>query len=275
MTKLKNFSQKYPVACSLLVCVLYVLCLQGSGALFRLFPQSTMKMFLVEIFDMAWPVALTILFGYGFIFRKKGVMATLIPGIPSYLLRGFLLFGAIFMAFYEGAQWKPLPNILAGVIFLFGIGVREEVIFRGIITNSLVLKYGNTTKGLLFAVIASAAMFSGIHLQNLFSGVPPMAVVAQMIGAFSMGLVLTAIYVRGGNIWVPIILHAIVDASGLFGSLFTVTTATLVDDISALNLAGMLRIVLVQIVFALFLLRKSKRAEIFDRLEKLRAEVQI
>lgn len=275
MTKLKNFSDKYPVVCSLLVCVLYVLFLQGSGVLFRLFPESTMKIFLVEFWGMAWPVALTILFGYGFIFRQKGVVATLIPGIPSFLLRGFLLFCAIFLAFYEGVQWQPLPNILAGALFLFGIGVREEVIFRGIITNSLVLKYGNTTKGLFFAVLASAAMFSGIHLQNLFSGVPPMAVMVQLLGAFSLGLVLVAIYVRGGNIWVPIILHAIIDASGVFRSTFTVTAATVLDDIAALNLAGTLRIVLFQIVFALFLLRKSKRAEIFARLEKLRAEVQI
>lgn len=275
MTKIRSLSQRYAVLFSVAVCVIFFLCMRCSGWIYRQLPQTIMRDLFFEFFDMLWPVALALLLGYGFAFRAKGFVNTLIPGMPSLCLRSFLVVFAVFTAFTEETQWQTMPVMLMGVVSMIGIGIREEVIFRGIIGNSLVLKYGNSTKGLWIAIILSAALFSGIHLQNLLHGLEPIGMIAQLIGAFGMGLVFMTVYVRGGNIWVPILIHAITDASGLFESTFTITTASGIDEMGKLSVGGAFILLPIHIALCMFLLRKSKRPAIFARLEQLREENKI
>ena len=274
MTKIKRFAQNRTFLFSVAVTALFALCLRCSGLLYNLLPQFALKNFLFEIFDILWPVALVLLFGYGFIFRRKGFVNTLIPGMAPLCLRTVLVVNVIILSIAERVQWQTMPVILTGILSMIGIGIREEVVFRGIICNALVSKYGTSKKGLWFAVIVSAACFSVMHLQNLIHGIAPMALVAQLISAFTMGLVLAAIYVRGGNIWVPILIHAITDASGLFQSTFTVTAVSGIQEMSGLSILGSLVLLPIHISLTIFLLRKSKQSEIFARLEQLREEIQ-
>ena len=94
--------------------------------------------------------------------------------------------------------------------------------------------------------------------------------IAQILGAFTAGLFFTAVYLRSGNIWALILLHALEDSVGLFESTFTVTTVTKYDQVSNLNVGGTILMACVHICLALFLLRKSKQPAIFARLEQLR-----
>jgi membrane protease YdiL (CAAX protease family) len=153
---------------------------------------------------------------------------------------------------------------------MIGIGIREEVIFRGIIGNALASKYATDKKGLWFAVIVSGLLFGGVHINNIFYGVKLMGLIAQIVSACGAGLLFTAIYLRGGNIWVLMLIHAIVDAGALLESTFTVTTVTKVDEVSSQNPWGAVLIVCLHTFLALFLLRKSKQPAVFARLEQLR-----
>lgn len=274
MNKIRIFSQYRPVVFSVLVCVITFLCMRVSGMLFKLFPVTPVVSILKHVVGMAWPAALAVLFGYGYIFQGKGVRETLRPALPSFILRLLLLLSAVILAFIENVQWQTLPMILVGVVNMISIGVREEVIFRGMICNSLARKYATSPKSLWMTVIGSAAVFSAFHLQNLLFGVAPMAMVLQLITTFTMGMVFTAIYLRGGNIWVVALLHALVDASGLFGISFTITEATFADEIGSLNLYGALFLLVLHTAFTMYLLRKSKRADILARLEQERNAVQ-
>ena len=277
MKKIRTLSQRSPIVFSVAVCVLTFLCMRGVAWLSQFFPGTDRNLILLEyeIVGILWPVALALLFGYGFMFRMKGFRSTLVAGLPSLAARTLLLLITIVSAVSAGAQWRTLPTMLVGVVAMIGVGVREEVIFRGVIGNALALKYAKNSKGLWFTAIVAAALFSAIHLQNLLVGVGLTAMVTQLIGAFGMGLVLVVVYLRGGNIWVPILIHAIVDASGLFDSSFVVTTKTVVDDISKLSLGGTLIMLVIHIALCIFLLRKSKQPAIFARLEALRKELQL
>ena len=203
--------------------------------------------------------------------------ATLVPGLPCLILRLSLMIIYIIPSFTEETPWVSLPVMLTGVLYLFGIGFWEEMIFRGVIGNTLALKYATNTKGMWLTVVLSAAIFSAIHLQSLLHGLPLTAMAAQLTGAFGLGLVFAAVYLRGGNLWVLVLLHTIVDVPGSFQSTFIVsnTAASVIDSISELNFTSILGLLPIHIAFTMFLLRKSKQPAIFARLEQLRSEVQI
>jgi membrane protease YdiL (CAAX protease family) len=229
-----------------------------------------LRAYVRELYDMLWPVALSLLFGFRFIYHRKGFGATLITAMPLLIWSIFVLFVSWFITFFEGAQWQTTPAILLGILHMIGIGIREEVIFRGIIANSLAMKYATDKKGLWFAVIVSSVLFGCIHVTNLFVGVEPTGLIAQIIGSAAIGLFYTVIYLRGGNIWVPILIHAFQDSSVLFKSLFTVTTVTEVDQMSSTNLSSGFIMIGVCVALSMFLLRKSKQPAVFARLEQLR-----
>ena len=135
----------------------------------------------------------------------------------------------------------------------------------------MVLKYAKDKKGLWFSVIVSGLVFGFIHITNIFHGVELPGLIAQMTSAVAAGLLFMAIYLRGGNLWVLMLVHAVIDSAGMFESSFTVTTVTAVDQVSGLNPVGAVINIFAYTCIVLFLLRKSKHPAIFARLEQLRA----
>lgn len=270
MKKLKTFPQQKPFLFILTLYVIISVFQHCSRLLFSVFPDNMLRSYVSELYHILWPVALSLLFGFRFIYHRKGVGSTLIAGMPLLVWTILMLLGATFIAFYQGAQWQTAPVILFGILELIGIGIREEVLYRGIIGNTLFLKYAKDKKGLWFAVIVSALIFGGVHISNIFFGVKLMGLIAQVVAACGAGLLLAAIYLRGGNIWILILIHAINDAAPYLESKFTVSTATKVDAVSQQNPWGSVLIVGIYTCIALFLLRKSKQPAVFARLEHLR-----
>lgn len=271
MKKIKNFAQEKTILFSLAVCCISFLLLKGSGLLFSLFPGNTLWAFIDELFGILWPVALSILFGFCFIYNAKGFGSALKAGMAIFVFDIFVLVIKYLNAVLNiRPQWQTLPVILLGILSMIAIGVREEVLFRGIIGNSLLFKYGTDKKGLWFAIIVSSLFFGGVHITNIFKGVELIGLIAQILGAFTAGLFFTAVYLRSGNIWALILLHALEDSVGLFESTFTVTTVTKYDQVSNLNVGGTILMACVHICLALFLLRKSKQPAVFAHLEQLR-----
>ena len=93
--------------------------------------------------------------------------------------------------------WGLTVNILI-VALVPAIG--EELLFRGLILKL----FSQITKNIHVAVLISAIIFSAIHLQ--FYGFVPRLV---------LGMVLGYLFVFTGNLWVPIFVHFINNASSV------------------------------------------------------------
>jgi membrane protease YdiL (CAAX protease family) len=119
-------------------------------------------------------------------------------------------------------------------------------------------------------------MFALIHLANVFHGVSLTGALIQTFSAVIGGVFFCAIYLRGGSIWVMALLHSLMDAVPLVTPTFT----NAAENLSGAQLVSDYRMNLIPIIFhmcylllAAFLLRKSKRQKIFDRIEKMNSEL--
>jgi membrane protease YdiL (CAAX protease family) len=91
----------------------------------------------------------------------------------------------------------------AAIWLSIAIGLSEEIIFRGLFIAAGV--------GLLhLSFLASAAVAVGVFgFGHLYQGV------TGVLSSVYAGIVLTACYALGGNLLVPIVLHALWDVLGL------------------------------------------------------------
>lgn len=98
----------------------------------------------------------------------------------------------------------PLPldalaALLVAVYAPLSAGILEEIIFRGVLID-LLKKY---TARPAVILLSSAALFAGIHWCG-GSG--------KLMATFVIGLIPSLIYLRTGNLWLPIIWHVLHDA---------------------------------------------------------------
>ncbi|GAB3893103.1 hypothetical protein GCM10028803_06880 [Larkinella knui] len=89
---------------------------------------------------------------------------------------------------------SPLDLVIALLVIAVIPGIGEEVLFRGMVQRKLAQWTGNVH----VAIWLSALIFSAIHVQ--FYGFVPRALLGALFGY---------IYVWSGNIWVPILAHAV------------------------------------------------------------------
>jgi membrane protease YdiL (CAAX protease family) len=94
----------------------------------------------------------------------------------------------------------------------FFIGLAEELLVRGLILGMLIMKWGNTKKGVYQSVIVSSLIFGCAHLGNII--IDPSLLVAtlsQVLYATFIGVFFAACVLRSQSIWPAIILHATID----------------------------------------------------------------
>ena len=278
--KIRDFIRTSPILFSLGFTLLALLV----GAAFThlnslLLPQNTWGGILDEVLHILWTIALAAIFGFGFIFRQRGIRATFGAAWLIFLFYGFLVISWIGMKIDNPATpWKSELEIFQGILALLGIGIREEVLYRGVITNAIARKYGSTTKGLWITVFSASTMFGAMHLSNMLYGVSFAGALTQAIGCIAGGVLYCAIYLRGGSIWVVALLHSLKDTPALLEMYFTnfakSATGAEVDMMSSYrpDLTNVI-VFVVQVLLAAFLLRKSNRQKIFDRIEKMNSEL--
>ena len=278
--KISDFIRTSPILFSMAFTLLAVLVTAAFSHLNSLLlPQNTWGGILEEVVSILWPVALAVIFGFGFIFRQRGVRATFGAALFIFLFYGFLLFFQVEAKISNPAtEWKSELEIFQGILLLLGIGIREEVLYRGVITNAIARKYGSTTKGLWITALSSGAMFGAMHLSNVFYGVSFAGALTQAIGCIAGGVLYCAIYLRGGSLWVVALVHSLKDTPALLEMYFTnfakSATGAEVDMMSSYRPSlTMVIFFVVELLLAAFLLRKSKRQKIFDRIEKMNSEL--
>lgn len=192
-------------------------------------------------------------------FKKEGLVKGLVLGIP------FLVLG-ILSAVYSnlGVDYSQLgtPDIKKVLIFtasMFMVGAAEEIVFRSLLLNNMIKKWGANKNGVIKAITISALIFGGIHLINVFVA-PPVTVVVQAINAACAGVLFSVIYIRCKNIWAVIIIHMLVDWIALFlQQCFTGTTSIVTSEVSIIQ--GLLVVLVgsvIPLLFSMILLRKCK-----------------
>ncbi len=221
---------------------------------------------LAELIAGTYALVLLLLFGYGKILKEKGagfVKAFYIGGFMIGYCFYVLIAQCYVQAMTTDKQLEPFVNILMFVVTMFLIGWAEELVFRGIILNLFLDRFSKTKKGILGAIILSGAIFGGIHLFNIFSGVSVVSAVVQAINAMMLGIIFGAIYARGRNIWVVIVAHAVTDMAALLGSGFF-GTGTVVDGINSISPLNLVASALL-LIPGVILLRGSKLSEMEQR----------
>lgn len=190
--------------------------------------------------------------------RGCGFLNGMLVGMYPLFFIGYTTVGTL--AFDRpDAPLLPLPRILTFMLNMILVGVAEELVFRGIIAQTLLERYGTARAGVWKACLVSGVLFGAAHLSNLL-GSAPFGVLMQCVFAGSLGVLFAAIYFRTGNLWVLVFLHGAQDAASLLaGGLYgTENMSTAVSSYDS----TMLLSVLVYLIPTFFLLRKKKIGEV-------------
>lgn len=122
------------------------------------------------------------------------------------------------IAFYIGLTFDSNPSIwkvlVEGIIYYIGVAIVEELYVRGLLLN-LIEKISYKSKhSTLIAIIISSVIFGIGHIFGVL-GEPILVIVTKVIWTIAMGMYFGAIYKKTNNLWIPIILHFIINICAL------------------------------------------------------------
>ncbi len=165
-------------------------------------------------------------------------------GVFGYCAKGFP-FGAL-----------SIPTFLTAIM----AGAAEEVAFREVGLSYLARQWKDESKIILMAIIPGVA-FGLTHVTNLVESRDISTTLLQTLLTLFMGVFLSAVYLRTGNIWPLILCHSLHDVMTFSGGAkLDALGIQFPDWITAflcVTEAGLF-------ICGLYMLRKSKRAEIIE-----------
>lgn len=134
----------------------------------------------------------------GFRKVKKGTAKRVLYYSPLLLIAFSPLVAGVDLE--EGAAF-----LIANLFLTLGIGMAEEIFFRGIICN-LWLKYG-----VIKAMLLSSVLFGMSHILNVAGGADLLATILQICFAIVYGMVFTLIFIEGNSLIPCVLMHALHD----------------------------------------------------------------
>lgn len=218
-------------------------------------------LFISELVAAIFVIAIASVSGNLYTLRRKGaglLRGFVIGAFPTIMLS--YLAGTMFlMGYMTGGVVLPTINLLAYFGSMFLIGFVEELAFRGVIAEVVIDRFGTSPIGVWKATLVSGVIFGVAHISNALEA-ELFGVLVQVAVASVLGMLLTAIYYRSGNLWVCIFIHGGLDAasllmSGVFGE------GTLVDMVSSFSFINLTPCITYSIP-VLVLLRKAKNYEV-------------
>ncbi|GAP13387.1 CAAX protease self-immunity [Longilinea arvoryzae] len=153
---------------------------------------------------------------------------------------------------------QPIRIVLYLLLYL-STGFFEEILFRGLILNLFLRKWGTTRGGTYLAVVVSSSIFGIAHLINLVMGRRTLlSTLPQIAYGTFFGIFFAACFLRNKSIWPVIFCHALFDMCGNFqdiavGSL----TFGKIEETSPEAALVTIAIMLPLMLYGFFLLRKS------------------
>ncbi|MBR1862811.1 MAG: CPBP family intramembrane metalloprotease [Ruminococcus sp.] len=193
------------------------------------------------------------------IFSPRGFFTGLSVGASILVMALMSLLTDFYVAREEGFVRLPAEDIVFFTLAVFiSAGFREELMFRGLILEAVRSEFDpRSKKGIYISVAVSAAAFGAIHFLNLTSAdVTLKAVTFQALGAFAIGLLFGAVYVRSGCLLATVFLHGLEDFAGLMPS-GVYGQRTLSESIEQVSVSGQFQPLIFFGAIALYLLRPS------------------
>lgn len=150
---------------------------------------------------------------YDFGFSKKG----LVEGVKKFGLLAIGISIITFLSFLFGLYpltyiptgWKVL---IEGVLYYIGLGIVEEFYVRGLLTS--VLEHSIKKDGILYSIVITSVLFGLGHIPGML-GMPIYIILLKTIMTIGMGLFLGMLYKVTNNLWIPILMHILIDVSAL------------------------------------------------------------
>lgn len=135
-------------------------------------------------------------------------------GIPS--LAATIIVAAAFCIGLSPFNHKPTVYrvIVEGVVYYIGVAIMEEIYLRGLLQNMIEKWFGTRKNAALYAVLISSALFGVGHIFGAL-GQPILTMICKVVWAAALGIYFGAVYVKTRNLWIPIILHFMVDLCGI------------------------------------------------------------
>ena len=269
---INKMREKMPERFALVVLIastaVLILCSIIAGIMYSIIPAfqertAYLAQLFVDLFGFIFVHFLVVYLGYQRVYKehKVGLFRGLIVGGYLLVVGGISI--VVQLGSMKGTSVQPIPDLIIFVLTMFMIGLTEELLCRGVITNLILDCYGKTEVGIKYSVVVSGIMFGLFHMSNALGGnIEVTGVLVQVLITSSMGMFFTAIYIRTKNIWVVVLLHAFNDFTGLLGSgvYYTGTIQDTISSYSSINLLGMLPF----LITTCFLLRRSKIKEILE-----------
>ncbi len=104
-----------------------------------------------------------------------------------------------------------LPLFLLDCLF---IGIFEELAFRGVLFTAILEKRRATKRNIFLTTLISSVLFGLVHLANLIEGANIGATLLQIGYSTLIGGMCAIVFLKSGNILLPILLHTLFDIGG-------------------------------------------------------------
>lgn len=153
------------------------------------------------------------------------------------------------LPYIEGPHEGGIPYFLASFFMALGVGLEEELYFRGYVFNVWKSKPEKT------AIIATSLIFGVTHMANLMAGQSFFDTVLQVVFAFVYGIIFILMYILGKSLWPCIILHFYHDFSSFVSD---ETKMTLEYKIGVVQL-------IIMIIYMIMLIRQYRKQQSSDK----------
>lgn len=166
-------------------------------------------------FAICWLCKKFFIKDWNFGLQFKGI----ISGLRKFGLPAVIATTLVAIAFCIGLT--PFDNtptvwrvIIEGVVYYIGVGIMEELYLRGLLQNIIEKWFGKRKNATLYAILIASILFGLGHIFGAL-GQPLVVIIAKTIWAAALGVYFGAVYVTSKNLWVPIILHLIINLCGI------------------------------------------------------------
>ena len=136
---------------------------------------------------------------------------------------------------------SPVETVLY-VVSMIGVGILEEVIFRGLLFKAL------RKDNLKTAVVISSVTFGIGHIVNLLNGADVLPTLLQIVYATAAGFLFTILFHRSGTLLPCIISHSAINSLSAFGA----------ERSPTLDLIAAAVLTVLSLLYALWILKKAK-----------------
>ena len=139
----------------------------------------------------------------------------LVSGIRKYAVSGLIIFFLSTFAFVIGLiPFNNQPTIakvvVEGFVYYIGVAFIEELYIRGLLQNIIEKLFHKKENAAFYAIILSSLIFGIGHIFGTL-GSSVFTIICKVIWTIALGLYLGVIYKKTGNLWVPVILHTVID----------------------------------------------------------------